>query len=67
MFNKPTTVVGLLKKISCLAPALGVIKSICHKYDFWSHFVVLLKLDLDVQQGHLSLFNDMSMAKSREY
>ncbi len=44
----------LLNKSSRLAPALGVPKFIIVSYIVCSHFVVLLKLDLDVQQTHLS-------------
>ncbi len=45
---------GKLNKGSCLASALGVTKVIfvIHMRWVWSHFVVLLKLDLDVQQTH---------------
>ncbi len=46
---------GLLNKSSCLAPALSVTK-FTNAWDMiWSHIVVILKLDLDVQQTHLSL------------
>ncbi len=45
---------GLLNRGSCLPRALGVTKFI-NKIDMiWSHFVVLLKCDLDVQQTGLS-------------
>jgi hypothetical protein len=42
-------VVSLLNKSSCLAAALGVTKSIAVIVMNRSHFVVLLKSDLDVQ------------------
>jgi len=40
-------------KSSCLAQALGVTKFIIVTDIIWSHFVVLLKSHLDVQQTHL--------------
>jgi hypothetical protein len=51
--NPPTLEAGSLNKCSCLARALGVTKFITIIAMFWSHFVVLLKSDLDVQQTHL--------------
>ncbi len=56
LFNKPASVqrssskAGLLNKSSCLAPTLGVTKFIIVT---GSHFAVLLKSDLDVQQTKL--------------
>ncbi len=44
---------GLLNRISCLAPTIGVTKFIIVTDMIGSHFVVLLKSDLDVQQTHL--------------
>jgi hypothetical protein len=52
MFNKPTTKVGLLAKISRLAAALGVTRFIAIIAKIWSQFVVQLKSDLDVQHIH---------------
>ncbi len=49
-----------MNKSSRLAPALGVTKFIIVTDKLWSHFVVLLKSDLDVQQTHLSLLNKSS-------
>ncbi len=44
---------SLFKKSSCLAQALGVAKFTNMRDVIWSHFVVLLKSDLGVQQTHL--------------
>jgi len=47
---------GLLNKSLWLAPAEGVTNNVMFVTDiicFASHFAVLLKLDLDVQQTHL--------------
>ncbi len=43
LFNIPEA--GLLNEMSCLTPMTEIL--------FWSHFVVLLKSDLDVQQTKL--------------
>jgi hypothetical protein len=52
MFNKPNydQYASLLSKSSLLAQTLGVIKFIIVKDMIWSHFVLPLKSDLDVQQ-----------------
>jgi hypothetical protein len=52
LFNKPAS--GLLNESSFLAPAFGVTKFILITDMIFSHFVVLLKSDLGVQQTHLS-------------
>ncbi len=44
---------GLLKKGSCLARVLGVTKFTNDRDMIWSHFVVPLESDLDIQQTHL--------------
>jgi hypothetical protein len=44
---------SLMNKSSCLAHALGVTNLQISEIGFWSHFVVLLKPDLDAQQTHL--------------
>jgi hypothetical protein len=54
-FDEPATEASLLNKSSCLAAALGVTKFLKKLPWFWSHFVVFLKSDLDVQQTHLRL------------
>ncbi len=46
---------GLLNKSSCLAAGLGVTKFVTVISMNWSHFVALLKSDLDVQQTGLCL------------
>ncbi len=51
LFNKLASEAGLLNKSSHLAATLGVTK-LMHCYDL-SHFVVLIKPDLDVQQTNL--------------
>ncbi len=53
MFNTTTSEAGLLNKSSCLAPTLGVTKFIIVTDMIGSHFAVLLKSDLDVQQNYL--------------
>jgi hypothetical protein len=50
--NLVTPMVGLLNKTSFLATAFGVTKFTIVR-DMKSHFVVLLKSNLDVQQTHL--------------
>jgi len=63
MFNKPTSDLiptqhrpkaSLLNKRSSLAPALGVTNLHLPELPFWSHFVVLLKSDLDVNKPRSS-------------
>ncbi len=39
-----------MNKSSCLAPALGVTKFITVTDKFWSHFVVIIKSHLEIQQ-----------------
>ncbi len=51
MFNKLASETGLLNIFSSLAAALGITKFTSKI--FWSHFAVLLKSDLDVQQTGL--------------
>ncbi len=46
-FNKQSSEAGLLNKSSCLAAALGGPKLLII---IWSHFVVLLKSDLDIHK-----------------
>jgi len=43
----------LFIKRSCLAPTIGVTKFIIVIVSVWSHFVVLLKSDIDAQQTYL--------------
>jgi hypothetical protein len=58
---------SLLNKSSCLAAALGVtqFKTIIAMY--FTHFVVLLKFDLDVQQTHLRPLSLVCRTKARAY
>jgi hypothetical protein len=51
---------GLLNKSSFLAPALGVTNLQIQEICFWSHFVLLLKSDLDVRQTEAGLLNKCS-------
>jgi hypothetical protein len=53
MFNKSTSEAGLVNKSSLLAKALGMTKFKTIIAITWSHFVVLLRSDLDVQQTFL--------------
>ncbi len=53
LFSEPASEAGLLNKCLCLALALCVAKFPSDRDIFWSHFVVLLKSDFDVQQTHL--------------
>ncbi len=55
MFNKPSSEAGLLNLSSYLACALSVTKIAIARYMIFSHFGVLLRSDLDVQQTHLSI------------
>jgi hypothetical protein len=49
LFNEPTSEIGLSNKSSCLTQALGVAKFKQSLLCFWSHFVGLLKSDLNVE------------------
>jgi len=55
MLKKPTSEAGLLNKSSYLAPTLGVTKFIIITDKIGSHFVAMLKSDLDVQKPPLRL------------
>jgi hypothetical protein len=59
-FNSQSPEASSLKKCSCLGRALGVTNFQIWEIQFWSHFVVLLKTDLDVQQTRLSSQNKCS-------
>ncbi len=57
LFNKQSLEASLFNKSLGLAPALGATKLINGTDMHWSHFIVLLKSDLYVQQTHLRLLS----------